>query len=77
MVEIELKKILLEKGIIKFKLYSLNYTIQNKDGGVVIFVDSYKYSEKSYNNIDELLRTYKVYNEPLIDIIKNIKLINS
>ena len=73
----QLSSMLNEKGVIKFKLYSLDYTIEKTRSDIVIYVDSYKDNKKThYATLEELLNNYNVYNEPLIDLLNNIYLNN-
>jgi len=59
----KLKSVLSEKGIVKFKLYSLDYTIQNEEDGVVIFADLYNSKKSKYDNIETLLQQHYIYGE--------------
>lgn len=59
---------------IKFKLYSLNYIIEYEKDLIVIYTTYDENRKKYYKSIEELLKEYKVFNEPLKDIINDIKL---
>lgn len=71
-----IKKIFQEKKEVHFKMYSLDYTIIEKDNSVSIFADLYSGRTYQYKDIDELLNGYTIYNESIIenqDRIENIK----
>ena len=63
------------KGSIKFKLYSLDYLIEKIDNYVQIYAIDYPTRKNKYNTFEELMNNYTVYNEPLITILNNIKII--
>lgn len=68
----KLKNILLEKNKVKFKLYSLDYVIENKNNLVELYSPSYPKDVRRYNNIDELLNNFTVYNETLYEVESKI-----
>ncbi|MDO5568729.1 MAG: hypothetical protein Q4G04_01270 [bacterium] len=62
----ELKKIFLDAGEVKFRLYSLDYVITKTDNGVIIYPIIYDKKQIKYDSIDELLNSYLIYNETII-----------
>lgn len=71
-----IKTIFNEKKEVHFKLYSLDYTIKEENGRVLIYSDLYDNKKQSYNTIDEVLNYFTIYNESIIqnqDRIMNIK----
>ena len=64
------------KGSIKFKLYSLEYLLEKKDDCVQIYAIDYPTRKSKYNSIEELMNNFTVYNEPLITLLNNIKILN-
>ena len=58
---------LTEKNKVEFKLYSLTYVIENKDNMTIIYATSYPKNIKQYQNIEDLLNNFTIYNEPLIN----------
>lgn len=60
-------KLLNENNKVEFKLYSLNYVIENKDNITIIYSTAYPKDIKKYNNIEELLNSFTIYNELLIE----------
>lgn len=62
---------------IRFKLYSLEYLIERVDNYVQIYAIDYPTRKSKYNSFEELLNNFTIYNEPLIEIAKNIVVINN
>lgn len=60
---------------IKFKLYSLEYLIEKVDNYIQIYAIDYPTRKSKYNSFEELINNFTVYNEPLITILNNIKII--
>lgn len=61
-----IKTIFNEKREVHFKLYSLDYTIQEDNGKVHVYADLYDNKKESYNTIDEALNYFTIYNESII-----------
>lgn len=71
----KIKRIYIENNKVSFNLLGLDYTIEEKNDGVIIYEDMYKLKYKFFYNIDTLLEKYYIYGEELssYDIkIKNI-----
>ncbi|MBQ9181050.1 MAG: hypothetical protein IJ134_00180 [Bacilli bacterium] len=51
---------------IKFKLYSLEYIVEQKDNYVEIYAINYEKRKQQYISLDDLVNNYTVYNEPII-----------
>lgn len=60
---------------IKFKLYSLEYLIERVDNYVQVYAIDYPTRKSKYNSLEDLFNNFTVYNEPLITLLGNIKLI--
>ena len=60
---------------VKFKLYSLEYLIERVDNYVQVYAIDYPTRKSKYNSFEELINNFTVYNEPLITILNNIKII--
>lgn len=60
-----------------FKLYSLEYLIEQVDNNIQIYAIDYPTMESKYNSFEELMNNYTVYNEKLIEIVNNIIIINN
>ena len=58
------------------KLYSLEYNIEAFDNKVVIYAIYYEKNKKYFNSFDELINNYTVYNEPLINQLNRIKVLD-
>ena len=58
------------------KLYSLEYNIEAVDNKVVIYAIYYEKNKKCFNSFDELINNYTVYNEPLINQLNRIKVLD-
>ena len=63
----ELQEIFESNNVIKFKLYSLEYVIELVDNHVQIYSPTYLNDIRKYNNINELLNNFRVYNETLLE----------
>ena len=61
---------------LKFKLYSLEYNVELVNDKVEIYAISYENRKDYYNLFDELMNNYTVYNEPLMEQISRIQIIN-
>ena len=71
-----IKTIFNEKREVHFKLYSLDYTIKELDGKILVYADLYDNKKESYNTIDEALNYFTIYNESILqnqNRIMNIK----
>ena len=72
MVYEDFKNIFVTSKIIKFKLYSLEYVVEQKENCVEIYAIYYENRKKQYNSLDELMNNYTVYNEPIINQFNRI-----
>lgn len=57
---------------IKFKLYSLDYVVEQKEEYVEIYAIYYENRKRQYKSLDELMNNYTVYNEPIINQFNRI-----
>ncbi len=70
------KKIFVEKKKGVFRLYSMEYVIEQcDDNRIVMYAEQYKNDKHYYNSIEELFNNYRVYNEVIMDNINRIKVI--
>ena len=58
-----------------FKLYSLDYVIEKRDNIVEAYAIDYSTRKSQYNSFKEAMNNFKVYNEPLINQMERINLI--
>lgn len=63
----KLKDKLAKSNKVLFKLYSLEYVIELVDNHVQIYSPTYLNDIRKYNNINELLNNFRVYNETLLE----------
>ena len=63
----KLKDKLAKSNKVMFKLYSLEYVIELVDNRVQIYSPTYLNDIRKYNNINELLNNFRVYNETLLE----------
>ena len=63
------------KKTIKFKLYSMEYVVEQKDNYVEIYAIYYEKRKSKYNSFKELFEKYTIYNEPLITLLDRIVLL--
>ena len=61
---------------VKFKLYSLEYLIERADNYVQVYAIDYPTRKSKYNTLEDLFNNFTVYNEPLITLINNIKIVS-
>ena len=61
---------------IRFKLYSLEYLIEKVDNHVQAFAIDYPTRKSQYNSFKEAMNGFKVYNEPLIEQLDRIEILN-
>ena len=61
----KIKTIFNQKGVVKFKMYGLDYTIETIDNGVEIYVDLYPNKKSKYDSLNSLLKNYTIYNESI------------
>lgn len=59
-----------------FKLYSLEYIIETTDNRIVIYAIYYEKNKRYYNSFEDLINNYMVYNEPLINQLNRIKILD-
>ncbi len=72
----ELKQRLENNNEVKIKLYTLDYTIRKEDDGIIIYADLYSSQKKKFNDIDDLLNNYYVYNESMINCLKDVVILD-
>ena len=72
----EIKNKFIANKKIKFKLYSLEYIVEPKENYVEIYAIYYENRKKQYKSLDELMNSYRVYNEPLINQLNRIVVLN-
>lgn len=64
-----------ETKSIKFKLYSLEYMIEENDNKVVIYAILYPSRKLSYNTLEEAFDNFEVYNVSLMESLDRIQII--
>jgi len=60
-----MKTIFNQNGVVKFKMYGLDYTVEKVDNGVVIYPDLYNNKKNVYDSLDSMLSNYYIYNESI------------
>ena len=63
----KIKDKLAKNNKVMFKLYSLEYVIELVDNHVQIYSPTYLNDIRKYNNINELLNNFRIYNETLLE----------
>lgn len=71
----ELKEKFEQNKEVKFKLFSLEYIIQQVAGEVVVYPLMFESRKNYYSNLDEALNNFTVYNESIIDNIDRVILL--
>lgn len=64
----KLKSILAKNNKVTFRLYSLDYVIEIVDNHVQIYSPTYLNDVRKYDNLEELLNNFRVYNETLLEV---------
>lgn len=75
MVLNELKERYEKNNEVKFKLFSLEYIIQNVDNNVVVYPLLYSNKKNTYSSLDEALNYFTIYNESILDNIERVILL--
>ena len=68
----QLYELFLNKKVIHFKLYSLEYNIEEENNKVVIYANYYEKNKRYFNSFEELMNNFNIYNEPLINQMDRI-----
>ena len=68
----QLYKLFSNNKVIHFKLYSLEYNIEEENNKVVIYANYYEKNKRYFNSFEELMIDFNIYNEPLINQIDRI-----
>lgn len=68
----QLYELFLNNKVIHFKLYSLEYNIEDEGSKVVIYANYYEKNKRYFNSFEELMNNFNIYNEPLINQIDRI-----
>ena len=63
----KIKDKLAKNNKVMFKLYSLEYVIELVDNHVQIYSPTYLNDIRKYNNINEFLNNFRIYNETLLE----------
>ncbi|MBQ6324291.1 MAG: hypothetical protein IJI22_05625 [Bacilli bacterium] len=64
-----------ENKSVKFKLYSLEYMIEEIDNKVVIYAILYPSRKLTYNTLEEAFDNFEVYNISLMNSLDRIQII--
>lgn len=75
MVVKELKELFERNREVRFKLYSLEYVIKEKDNKITVYPILYETKKSFYNSFEDALNNYTVYNESIIDNIDRLILL--
>ena len=62
-------------NIINFKLYSMNYIINQKEDFIEAYAELYPERKEKFKSFKEAMNNFKVYNEAIINQIDKIDLI--
>ena len=71
----ELQSLFDSKNKIRFKLYSLEYSIEKVDNFIEVYAIDYSTRKSRYNSFKEAMQNFKVYNEPLTAQLDRISII--
>lgn len=70
-----IKQKYLETKSLKFKLYSLEYMIEDINNKVIVYAILYPNRKLSYNSIEEAFNGFEVYNVSLMNSLDRIQII--
>ena len=62
---------------VKFKLYSMNYIIEQKENSIEAYAEAFPGRKEKYKSFKETINNFKIYNEPLVNQIDSIELIEN
>lgn len=62
------------KKKVEFKLYSLDYLIEEIDNIVQVYAIDYPTRKSKYNSFKEAMNSFTVYNESLITLLDKLKI---
>lgn len=68
----QLYELFLNNKSVHFKLYSLEYNIEEENNKVVIYANYYEKNKRYFNSFEELMNNFNIYNEPLINQMDRI-----
>lgn len=68
----QLSELFSNNKLIHFKLYSLEYNIEEENNKVVIYANYYEKNKRYFNSFEELMNNFNIYNEPLINQMDRI-----
>ena len=68
----QLSELFSNNKLIHFKLYSLEYNIEEENNKVMIYANYYEKNKRYFNSFEELMNNFNVYNEPLINQMDRI-----
>ena len=68
----QLSELFSNNKLIHFKLYSLEYNIEEENKKVVIYANYYEKNKRYFNSFEELMNNFNIYNEPLINQMDRI-----
>ena len=68
----QLYELFLNNKVIHFKLYSLEYNIEEENNKVMIYANYYEKNKRYFNSFEELMNNFNIYNEPLINQMDRI-----
>ena len=68
----QLSELFSNNKLIHFKLYSLEYNIEEENNKVVICANYYEKNKRYFNSFEELMNNFNIYNEPLINQMDRI-----
>lgn len=71
----KLKQRYLESKQLKFKLYSLEYMIEEINNKVIVYAILYPNRKLSYNSLDDAFNSFEVYNISLMNSLDRIQII--
>lgn len=70
-----IENILSNNKMIRLRIYALEYKIEFNDK-YIIYPILYQNRKYSYNSLKELFENYMIYNEPIIQNVDRIRILN-
>ena len=71
----ELQEYFDNNNVIKFKLYSMNYIIEQKENMIEVYANDFPERKEQYKSFKDVVNNFKIYNEPLLSQLDHIQII--
>lgn len=73
----DIKSILDNNGVVRFKMYGVEYTIESFQEGVCIYQSLNNQRKRNYKSIDDLFNNHFIYGELIKDNQRDIEILET